>query len=310
LIALPVLAQQDQVPPIPKPHASVYPNPRTETEVHRAAPIPVQKAAPSQLDRTVPPAVRQTQAPAPSQFRGHREPTNPDNYGRNTASEGLVDKANNGMRNAVNPSDRDYGQLFSSLQQAIVDNVFTTAVWWGAVVTFILLVLAGGYIVILKDKEEVVRECFVRAAKILIGQRETAYKYAQEAAAKHNDMVERYDTLFVQSRAPEAGQFRPDEQTKALPSAAPVQQPVVQSAPKPTVQEVNMDDAEIEEDFTPAGERVISIKGVRYIEYDQHQRRVKSLQDKINNLRTNINQLKDAKRQLTLKLESFEGVAR
>jgi len=60
------------------------------------------------------------------------------------------------------------------------------------------LLAALGYIWWYTDLWEVRQECFVRAAAVLIDQRDKAYQDARFAINKHNELVEVYDRLCIE----------------------------------------------------------------------------------------------------------------
>lgn len=241
--------------------------------------------------------------PAPSRAPvGHSEPTDPDAYARNIRHMPSWEEA---MRNKVNPCGIDYGKIFSGWQDVVVENTISSLVWWCAFLSILGLAGAFAYIWFLKAKERNMLDCFARAARILIGQRTTAYQSAQSAIQKHNSLVERYDTLYLaQSQIPEIAPLPEAVAAQAAAVAAPAKQQEAEGG----VTELQLEDgAEMEESFTAAGERVFSIKGVRYIEYEHHQRKVRALETKINSQRTTINQLKEKKTNLEATLENLQG---
>ena len=110
------------------------------------------------------------------------------------------------MRHAVNPSKRDYGGLLYGWQDTAVQYTIANWVWWCSVIAVLCLLAAPGYIWWYTELWEVRQECFVRAAAVLIGQRNTAYQSARFAINKHNALVERYDRLFVKVNEAERSQ--------------------------------------------------------------------------------------------------------
>jgi len=102
------------------------------------------------------------------------------------------------MQHAVNPSKRDYGGLLYGWQDTAVQ--YTCQL--GLVVQRdcgALLAAALGYIWWYTNCGST-QECFVRAAAVLIGQRNTAYQSARFAINKHNALVEKIRPPVCQSQ--------------------------------------------------------------------------------------------------------------
>ena len=126
------------------------------------------------------------------------------------------------MRHAVNPSKRDYGGLLYGWQDTAVQYTIANWVWWCSVIAVLCLLAALGYIWWYTELWEVRQECFVRAAAVLIGQRNTAYQSARFAINKHNALVERYDRLFVKVNEAERSQQVAEQIENGRQSAQPL----------------------------------------------------------------------------------------
>jgi hypothetical protein len=141
-----------------------------------------------------------------------REPTDPNTYGRNLAQrQSFTDS----MREKVNPCAVNYGRIFSRWQDAVVQNTIATAVWWAGMIAFFGLLCALIYLWWQYETAIVQQACFSRAAAVLIGQRNTAHKQAQNAINLHNSMVDRYDSMRTRIA---------EEQSAMMDAISPAQQ--------------------------------------------------------------------------------------
>ena len=201
------------------------------------------------------------------------------------------------MRHAVNPCKRDYGGLLYGWQDTAVQYTMANWVWWGSVIAVLCLLAALGYIWWYTELWEVRQECFVRAAAVLIGQRNTAYQSARLAINKHNALVERIRPLVCRSQRgrtkPASGRADRDGRHSAQPlfpadagDAAPIIEP---DAPVVEAQ-----------DGTPRREPIVKVNGSDYVRAEDHLRRVHAFETKLRNQRATIQQLKD-------RLSQFEG---
>ena len=203
------------------------------------------------------------------------------------------------MRKMVNPCNRDYGKIFDGWQDVTVQYTLQNVVWWGCVLAVLGLLSALGYIWWLREIWEKRQECFARAAAVLIGQRNTAYKRARFAIEKHNELADRYDALGAETDEQkrldqvrdeiEAGRNATNDQNlfgeKSASSLSPTQ---VET--QPTL--IPIGDMS-EPTTTGQGERVYVSGGVQYVTLDDHKRRVRALEQKINTLRTTSNLMKE-----------------
>ena len=253
-------------------------------------------AQPQQAPRLHPERSLQTQKAVKQTAQGARsvQPTDPYGYSQRLSQRPSAEDA---MRHAVNPCNRDYGGLLYGWQDIAVQNTIANWVWWGSVIAVLCLLAALGYIWWYTELWEVRQECFVRAAAVLIGQRNTAYQSARLAINKHNALVERCDSLFVElneaKRAQQAAEAIDDGRDSAQPlfpadagDAAPIIEP----------------DAPVVEvlDGTPRREPIVKVNGSDYVRAEDYRRRVRAFETKLRNQRATIQQLKD-------RLSQFEG---
>ena len=201
------------------------------------------------------------------------------------------------MQHAVNPSKRDYGGLLYGWQDTAVQYTIANWVWWCSVIAVLCLLAALGYIWWYTELWEVRQECFVRAAAVLIGQRNTAYQSARFAINKHNALVERYDRLFVKVNEAERSQQVAEQIENGRQSAQPLF-PTDAGDAAPAIEP----DAPVVEaqDGTPRGEPIVKVNGSDYVRAEDHLRRVHAFETKLRNQRATIQQLKD-------RLSQFEG---
>ena len=201
------------------------------------------------------------------------------------------------MRHAVNPCNRDYGGLLYGWQDAVVQNTIANWVWWCSVIAVLCFLSALGYIWWYTELWEVRQECFVGAAAVLIGQRNTAYQSARFAINKHNALVERYDHLFIElnealQKRKEADAIEDGRQSvqQLFPADASDAAPAVE--PDATAGEV--------QDGTPRGEPIVRMNGSDYVRAEDYRRRVLAFETKLRNQRATMQQLKD-------RFSQFEG---
>jgi hypothetical protein len=147
-------------------------------------------AAPAVASQRAPENVNLRREVSLRHINQQREPTDSNTYGRNLAQQ---QSFTDSMREKVNPCGVNYGRIFSGWQDVVVQNTISTAVWWAGMISFFALLSALIYIWWQHENEIVRQVCFSRAATVLIGQRNTAHKQAQNAINLHNSMVDRYD---------------------------------------------------------------------------------------------------------------------
>ena len=203
------------------------------------------------------------------------------------------------MRKAVNPCNRDYGTIFNGWQDVTVQYTLKNIVWWGGVLAFVALLCALGYIWWITETWEARQECFARAAAVLIGQRNTAYKRARFAIETHNQLADRYDVLGTASDERQHLEGVREEIEAAHNSSTGRtlfgdQTPKVGSVSSPGAAPELLPIAEMGDPTVNAqGERVYVSGNVQYIAYEDHKRRVRALELKITTLRTSNNQYKE-----------------
>jgi hypothetical protein len=218
------------------------------------------------------------------------QPTDPSGYSQRPSVE-------DAMRHAVNPCNRDYGRILYGWQDTVVQYTIANWVWWFGVITVLCLLAALGYIWWYTELWQARQDCFVRAAAVLIGQRNTAYQRARFAINKHNELVDRYDLLFIKfneaERSRQAAEAIDDGSESAqslFPDDAGDATPVVEAnAPVVEVQ-----------GGTLRADQVVEINGSEYVQAEDHLRRIRSLENRIKNLRATKQQLAD-------RLAEFEG---
>lgn len=237
---------------------------------------------------------RRLQAQLTQQVAPPAQPTDPSGNSQRLSQGPSVEDA---MRNAVNPSKRDYGGLLYGWQDTAVQYTIANWVWWCSVIAVLCLLAALGYIWWYTELWEVRQECFVRAAAVLIGQRNTAYQSARFAINKHNALVERYDRLFVKVNEAERSQQVAEQIENGRQSAQPLF-PADAGDAAPAIEP----DAPVVEaqDGTPRGEPIVKVNGSDYVRAEDHLRRVHAFETKLRNQRATIQQLKD-------RLSQFEG---
>ena len=201
------------------------------------------------------------------------------------------------MRHAVNPGNRDYGGLLYGWQDAVVQNTIANWVWWCSVIAVLCFLSALGYIWWYTELWEVRQECFVGAAAVLIGQRNTAYQSARFAINKHNALVERYDHLFIELNEAQQTQKAADAIEDGRQSAQPLFPADASDAA--TAVEPDAPDVEVQ-DGTPRGEPIVRVNGFDYVRAEDYRRRVLAFETKLRNQRATMQQLKD-------RLSQFEG---
>jgi hypothetical protein len=199
------------------------------------------------------------------------------------------------MRHAVNPCNRDYGGLLYGWQDIAVQNTMANWVWWGSVIAVLCLLAALGYIWWYTELWEVRQECFVLAAAVLIGQRNTAYQSARLAINKHNALVERNDRLFVELNEAK----RTQQAAEAIDDGRDSAQPLFAAGDAAPIIELDAPVVEVP-DGTPRREPIVKVNGSNYVREEDHLRRVLAFETKLRNQRATIQQLKD-------RLSQFEG---
>ena len=222
------------------------------------------------------------------------QPTDPSGYGQRLSQRPPVEDT---TRYAVNQCNPDSGGLLYACQDPAVQYKIATAVWWSGVISVLCLLAALGYIWWYTDLWEVRQECFVRAAAVLIDQRDKAYQDARFAINKHNELVEVYDRLCIEFNEEEE---RRQEALAVYDSKESTQSLLPNDAgdATPTV-EANIPVVEFEGD-TFMGDQVVEVNGVEYVKEDDHRRRMCSFENKVRNQRAAIHQLAD-------RLAQFEG---
>ena len=201
------------------------------------------------------------------------------------------------MRHAVNPCNRDYGGLLYGWQDIAVQNTMANWVWWGSVIAVLCLLAALGYIWWYTELWEVRQECFVLAAAVLIGQRNTAYQSARLAINKHNALVERNDRLFVELNEAK----RTQQAAEAIDDGRDSAQPLFAAGAGDAAPIIELDAPVVEvPDGTPRREPIVKVNGSNYVREEDHLRRVLAFETKLRNQRATIQQLKD-------RLSQFEG---
>ena len=237
---------------------------------------------------------RRLQAQPTQQVAPPAQPTDPSGNSQWLSQGPSVEDA---MRHAVNPSKRDYGGLLYGWQDTAVQYTIANWVWWCSVIAVLCLLAALGYIWWYTELWEVRQECFVRAAAVLIGQRNTAYQSARFAINKHNALVERYDRLFVKVNEAERSQQVAEQIENGRQSA----QPLFPADPGDAAPAIEPDAPVVEaQDGTPRGEPIVRVNGSDYVRAEDHLRRVHAFETKLRNQRATIQQLKD-------RLSQFEG---
>jgi hypothetical protein len=223
------------------------------------------------------------------------QPTDPNKFSQNLQHASLEE----GMRKMVNPCNRDYGKIFDGWQDVTVQYTIQNVVWWGCVLAFLGMLAALGYIWWQRDTWEKRQECFARAAAVLIGQRNTAYKRARFAIEKHNELADRYDVLGAASDEQkrldqvrdeiETGRNTANDQS-LFGDKSSTKTPAALPEPQPTLIPIgDMSDPTT----TGQGERVYVSGGVQYVTLEDHKRRVRALEAKISTLRTASNLMKE-----------------
>lgn len=222
------------------------------------------------------------------------QPTDPNKFQRSMAHASFEES----MRKAVNPCNRDYGMIFNGWQDVTVQYTLKSVVWWGGVFAFVALLCALGYIWWITETWEARQECFARAAAVLIGQRNTAYKRARFAIEKHNLLADRFDALGAASderqhledvrEEIEAGRNSSTGKTLFGEKTPKVGAVLPQGAAPELLEIAEMGDPTV----TAQGERVYVSGGVQYIAHEDHKRRVRALEQKITTLRTSNTQFK------------------
>jgi len=224
------------------------------------------------------------------------QPTDPSGYSQRLSQRPSVEDT---TRRAVNQCNPDPGGLLYACQDPAVQYKIATAVWWSGVISVLCLLAALGYIWWYTDLWEVRQECFVRAAAVLIDQRDKAYQDARFAINKHNELVEVYDRLCIEFNEEEERRqealavYDSKESTQSLlPNDAGDATPVV---------ETNARVVEVQ-GRTCMGDQVFEINGVECVRAEDSLRRMRSLGDKVRNQRATMHQLAD-------RLAEFEGTS-
>jgi len=222
------------------------------------------------------------------------QPTDPSGYSQRLSQRPSVEDT---TRRAVNQCNPDPGGLLYACQDPAVQYKIATAVWWSGVIAMLCLLAALGYIWWYTNLWEVRQECFVRAAAVLIDQRDKAYQYARFAINKHNELVERYDRLCEEVDEEEERQQAAEALSDGRKSAQSLVSDDAGGA-SPTV-EANIPVVEVEGD-TFMGDHVVEVNGVEYVKEEYSRRIMCSFENKVKNQRAAIHQLTD-------RLAQFEG---
>jgi hypothetical protein len=224
------------------------------------------------------------------------QPTDPSGYSQRLSQRPSVEDT---TRRAVNRCNPDPGGLLYACQDPVVQYKIAIAVWWSGVIAVLCLLAVLGYIWWYTNLWEVRQECFVRAAAVLIDQRDKAYQDARFAINKHNELVEVYDRLCIEFNEEEERRqealavYDSKESTQSLlPNDAGDATPVV---------ETNARVVEVQ-GRTCMGDQVFEINGVECVRAEDSLRRMRSLGDKVRNQRATIHQLAD-------RLAEFEGTS-
>ena len=164
-------------------------------------------------------------------------------------------------------------------------------------IAVLCLLAALGYIWWYTELWEVRQECFVRAAAVLIGQRNTAYQSARFAINKHNELVEDTTTCLSKSTR----QAERQQAAEAIEDGRKSAQPLFPADAGDAAPTVEPDAPVVEvQDGTPRGEPIVRVNGFDYVRAEDYRRRVLAFETKLRNQRATIQQLKD-------RLSQFEG---
>jgi hypothetical protein len=252
-------------------------------------------AQPQQTPRPHPPRSLQTQQAVQQtgQLTHPVQPTDPSGYSQRLSQTPSIEDA---MRHAVNPCDRDYGRILYGWQDTAVQYTIANWVWWFGVIAVLCLLAALGYIWWYTELWQARQDCFVRAAAVLIGQRNTAYQSARFAINKHNALVERFDRLFIELN--EAKRAR--QAAEAIETSRDLPQPLFPDDrdAEPAIETT----APVVEALggTLKADQIFKVNDVEYVRLEDYKRRIRSFENTIKNLRATKQQQAD-------RLAQFEG---
>ena len=105
------------------------------------------------------------------------------------------------VRTDVNPCNRDYGFVLNGWHNVVVQYAIENSIWWTAILLSILLAAVAFDDYFRKCRSDDMREAFISASLMLINERAMYHSRANEAIARHNQMVALNDALQSQIEA-------------------------------------------------------------------------------------------------------------
>jgi hypothetical protein len=196
------------------------------------------------------------------------------------------------MKESVNPTNRNYGLIFTGWQDTMVRYTIESLIWWAAVIAFLLLIGGGLFFWWYSEMWTKRQACFENAAAILIGQRNTAMNFARYVVEKHNEIVDRLDQFH-------ADHDGDDLQSGAVLGGAPVADNAeltgneVREA-KAEVVVLDEDAASVETQAVPGeSATVYKIKGEEFVKKDVADRQLVAEKQRSTRLSSKNKQLQD-----------------
>jgi hypothetical protein len=233
------------------------------------------------------------------------------------------------MREHMNPSNENYGNVILSSEQVLIESTIRAADFWLAVIALILLSISCLYIYYLRRDR---RRRLIISAEVL-AQASNCYIHARnkalEAITAYNKLVKEKDAAYIATLAPTVLD-RPEFATQAdvyrQPDAVaeqrmnPTISPVLDASDPFSIANIESQsaglgaalnktaptDEESLSDTDSESEKVVEYREPSSLEHAS--RMIKTLQRKIQNLRTALNLSQQRERELSEKLHKYEAI--
>ncbi len=222
------------------------------------------------------------------------EPTSPYAYAPQVIarSEGRSPSVSQRLQQAINPSQRDYGFLYSGWRSLAVQDTVQSVLFWLVVALFAAAGTLALEVAWLRDQRRIRRTVFIAAARVLLNENRRLALRAGDAIEQANSMSEEWNGLVAEL----------DAAKQAIPQAVPMNGKEAKTEPLfatltasdgAQAEVAAIEDVEFDTEAVHGGERAILYKGNKYIPLDDHDRRIRASRTKIANLRARVKQLQD-----------------